>query len=296
MKKVFHFLQFILVLLVTFPVSLLPLRSALSLGGLLGTCTYLIWKSRRAIALDNIRKAINHNCLSDSLSPEDVALGLFRHLGKSFVELVRVYHGRGNEVIDSVTLEGTENLQKAAAHKKGVLIVTGHYGNWELLALAFSIKVSRASVVARKQNNVYLNRVIERVRRRLGNSVIYKKGALKAIFAALKKEGIVGILYDQSVVRSEGVLVDFLCREAWTMKMPVVISQKTGSPLLPVFIRRTPDGHRITIHPPYLPCMEEDLKTHLRKLNGYIEKHIQEEPTQWLWIHRRWKRRGSRNQ
>ena len=74
------------------------------------------------------------------------------------------------------------------------------------------------------------------------------------------------------------------------MKAPVLFAQNTGAPLLPAFIIRTAAGHTITIHPPYSPDRGTDLEAHLQKLNGYLENHIKNDPSQWLWIHRRWKR------
>jgi KDO2-lipid IV(A) lauroyltransferase len=93
-----------------------------------------------------------------------------------------------------------------------------------------------------------------------------------------------------SVLQSEGVLVDFLCRKAWTMKAPVLFSQKTGAPLLPAFIQRTAEGHKINFHPHMFPDKDIDIEIHLEILNAYLEEHIKEDPSQWLWIHRRWKR------
>ncbi|PNX50495.1 MAG: hypothetical protein BV458_13110 [Thermoplasmata archaeon M9B2D] len=294
MKIVFYFFQSICILLIAFPLALLPSRFVMWTGQLLGKVGFLFWKSRRNIAIDAIKKTIDAECLSPTLSPYETAKQSFVHLGQSFLELIKVYFTGGKRIIESISIVGSEHLYEALDNKKGVIIITGHYGNWELLALAFSQKVSKAHAVARRQNNPFLNFFVDKIRRRFGNTIIYKDGALKKIMSVLRSNGIVGILYDQCVVKDEGVLVEFLCRKAWTMKIPVLLSQKTGAPLLPVFIRRSPaGGHMIMIDKPFYPANETGISENLRKMNGFIEKHIKGDPSQWLWIHRRWKRTDS---
>ncbi|GBD98249.1 lipid A biosynthesis lauroyl acyltransferase [bacterium BMS3Abin07] len=290
MKKLIYLIQFIIVIIIVIPFSFLPEKIIPVSGNILGRILFLLWPGRRRIAIENIRKAIQNNCLPATISPSDIAANSFRHLGISFIELSKVYLGRGTRIIESISVEGIENFHKASSYNKGILGLTGHYGNWELLALIFSSKISKITGVARKQNNPYINKLVEKTRTKFGSNVIYKKGALKAILLKLKDNDTIGVLYDQSVLEKEGILVDFLCRKAWTMKMPVIISRKTGAPILPFFIRRTARGHVITIYPPFLPDSSVELETHLRHLNKYIEKHIKECPEQWLWIHRRWKR------
>ena len=289
MKKLIYFIQFILLVIITFPLSLLPLKIALRAGSLFGDVAFMLWTSRRKIAIDNIRQAIHINCLSCILSPTLVVREFFRNLGMSIVELIKIYYNRGTGIIESVSFTGIEHLQKALSYEKGVILLTGHYGNWELLALSLSQKLTKVSVVARKQNNIYINNLVERVRNKYGNPVIYKHGALKKLLSLLKFKEVVGILFDQSVVESEGVMVDFLCRKAWTMKIPVLLAQKTGAPLIPLFIKRVDGGHTVTIHPPLVPEKKSDIRSYLQTLNGYLEEHIRDDPAQWLWIHRRWK-------
>ncbi|MEW6585875.1 MAG: lysophospholipid acyltransferase family protein, partial [Nitrospirota bacterium] len=170
----------------------------------------------------------------------------------------------------------------------------GHCGNWELLATVAAARLSPISIVVRPLNNPYLNRIVESVRRRYGNSVIDKKGALKPIMQVLRNNGTIGILMDQAVVPEEGYVIDFLGRKAWTTKMPALIARKTDAAALPAFIHRTGNGHRIVIHPEVAlssnPVREEALKEDTKKFSSYIEEYIREHPAEWLWIHRRWKR------
>lgn len=290
MNHFFSFFQLLLVLILIIPLSLIPSRLIVLVGGILGRIAFSLWKSRREIALEGIRQSMERGCLPATDSPEKIALESFRHLGRSFAEIIKLYAHQGEKILDSVTVEGLEHYQAAAALKKGILVLTGHFGNWELLALYFSRFIAPGSVVARKQDNVYLNYLIEKVRAGYGNTVIYKKGALRNIMRELNRGKVVGILYDQSVLEREGELVNFLCRKAWTMKMPVLLSQRTGAPILPVFITGTATGHKLTIHKPFLPDHEKAIQVNLAILNAFLEQHIIKDPAQWLWIHRRWKR------
>jgi len=290
MKKIYYFLQTALILFLAFPLALLPFPVALRLGEYIGKLGFRFWRSRRIIAIEAIEKTLQTGCFSSSFSAEDIARMSFEHLGRSFMEILKVYITGGTKLMDHITIEGLEHLKEAKEHNRGVLIITGHYSNWELLALTFGHKISKAYAVARKQNNPFLNYLIENIRQRFGNIVIYKAGALKKIISVLKENAIVGILYDQCVVEDEGIIVDFLCRPAWTMKIPVMLSQKTGAPLLPVFMKKTQSGYTISINRPYYPEKETELKENIRIMNSYIETEIKNDPTQWLWIHRRWKR------
>jgi len=290
MKRLAHLLQFVLIISISLPVAVLPLRAAYIFGDMLGAAGFFLWRSRRKIAIENIAEAVRHGHLPSSLSPGMTAYRSFLHMGKSLVEIIKIYFNLGGRILRSVEMEGTEHYRKAASLGRGVILVTGHYGNWELAGLSISHRLAPVSVVARQQENSYLNNHIEKVRAKFGNSVIYKAGALRKILALLKSGGVTGILFDQSVIESEGILIDFLGRKAWAMKMPVILSRKTGAPLLPLFIKRTRSGHSITIHPPYLPDRSEDLRHDVEYLHERLSEHITDDPAQWLWIHRRWKR------
>lgn len=288
MKRLIWIAGLSIIIIVAIPFLFLPVKT----GRLLGLMLYYLWKERREIALKNIRMA----CASGAIEgePESIARKNFQELGQSIVEIVKIYFGRGKGILDGIEFRGIENLERARAKGRGVLFITGHCGNWELLAIATSMKLNPISVVARRLNNPYLNNLITRLRSRYGNSVIYKKGALREVIKRLKNNGSVGILMDQAVLPEEGIIVDFLNRPAWTTRMPVLIARKTGSPILPVFIRRDGDRHTVTIYDEVmlLSNNEEYIIENTRRLNSFIEKYIRENPEQWLWIHRRWKRTG----
>jgi KDO2-lipid IV(A) lauroyltransferase len=218
------------------------------------------------------------------------------NLGISIVEVCRLYHGKGDILIDSIEIKGRENLQPAREKHKGLIFIGGHCGNWELMSLSFK-KLFDENVwaIVRHQNNPYLNTVVEKMRMSYGNKVIYNKAALRPILGVIKKDGVIGMLADQAVFEDNGASIEFLGRKAWANKAPAIIAHKTGVPLVPVFIHRAGERHVITIHPEYTLCgdrTEEGIVRDIQALSRYLEDFICAHPTDWYWVHRRWKRAG----
>jgi len=294
MKRVLHLFSYILIVLCSFPFAILPYSISLKIGGMTGSLLFYLWRSRRTIAVDNLRAAVSRGAIKIETTPEAVIKQNFMNMGKSFVEVVKIYFGFGKQIFEHVEVKGFENFRRAQSKGTGILLIAGHCGNWELNALVLSLNLKRSNVVARKQKNPFLNRVIERTREKYGNNVIYKKGALKKILLALKRKEAVGILMDQSVVVNEGVVAEFLGKKDHIMKTPAIIARKTGAPVLPAFIRRVNDGHLIEIGEEIeldaAENYEKAVYNDTVKLSGKIEEYIKENPAEWLWIHRRWKR------
>lgn len=294
MKRLWQFLAFAALVMITFPLAILPYPVALRLGDVFGILIHVFWRSRRKIAIENLQGAVERGALVLDADPPSVIRRNFRNLGRSLIEVVKIYYGLGGGIFRHVRLKGEDNYRKAARKGKGIIFITGHCGNWELMAIYVSMSLAKGKIVARKQDNPYLNRFIERTREKYGNHTIYKEGALKKILSSLKKEESIGILMDQSVIRSEGIVVPFLGKNAYAMKTPAILARKTGTPVLPAFIRRTGGGHLIEIGEE-IPlavsgdseaALIQDTISFLRPIEDFVKKY----PAEWLWIHRRWKR------
>lgn len=294
MKRLLWLLESVLFIFLSLPFAILPYRASLNVGALLGTLLFYAWGSRRKIAVENIEKSVRLGAIKINTSPGEIAKESFMNFGRSFVEVIKIYYRLADKIIADIEIIGEENYQKARAKNKGVIFISGHCGNWELLATAFGVRINPAAGVARAQNNPYLNRLLEKARYRYGNRIIYKKGALKGILSELKNDRTVSILMDQAVIKEEGFIIDFLGRGAWTTKMPALLARKTGAPVLSAFIHRSNGRHVITINPEVELSREEDAEKAViedtKKFTGLIEDYIKQHPTEWLWIHRRWKR------
>ncbi|MGO9377068.1 MAG: lysophospholipid acyltransferase family protein [Dissulfurispiraceae bacterium] len=294
MKKIKWALEAVAVLVFVLPFAALPMTLALKAGELLGFVVYVLWGSRRRIAIGNVEKAVEAGGLSIDVSPSQIVRKSLMNLGRSLAEIVKIYFGLGRQLIESIEVVGFDNYLRAKEKGKGILFITGHCGNWELTALGFGVRVAPVAVIARAQNNPYLNRLVEKARSRYGNRIIYKQGALMAVLSVLRDNGIVGILMDQAVLPEEGFIVDFLGRGAWTTKIPALIARKRGAAVIPAFIHREGGRYIGTIYPEVALSQEKVEEKALiedtKKISSYIENYIREHPTEWLWIHRRWKR------
>jgi KDO2-lipid IV(A) lauroyltransferase len=294
MKKAVWLLEAGLFIILSMPLAILPLKWSMKAGELLGFLVFYLWGSRRRIAIENLKNTFLFNAIIISEPVEKIIKDNFKNLGRSFVEIIKIYYGFSKKIIDSVEIEGVENFNQAKSKGKGILLLTGHCGNWELMAITSSVKLSGVTIVVRPTNNPYINKIIENVRERYGNRVIYKQGALKPIIQIFKDNGCVGVLMDQAVIPDEGYVLDFLGRGAWTTKMPALLARKTGTAVLPVFIHRTKEGHRMEIYPEIELSnsnnREDAVKKDTIKFSYFVEKYIRDYPAEWLWIHRRWKR------
>lgn len=301
MKRIVWAAQAAFFYLFTLMTAYIPVRLATHVGRVTGGLLFYLLPGRRRIAVDNIRQALPFMKAhplwnSPSENADELARETFSSLGQSLVEVCRLYHGRGEDVINSIEFRGREHYETARAKGKGLIFFTGHCGNWELVALAFSSLFDEGmSVLARRQNNPYLNRMVEQMRMRYNSNVLYKQGALKAILSSLKKGQLIGMLADQAAFPADGALIEVMGRKAWAYKAPVIIAQKSGSPLLPTFIHREGNRQVITFHPehPFSGDMsEEGIQRETQALSRYVEDFIVAHPTQWYWVHRRWKRAG----
>lgn len=301
MKKILWMIQAALFYLFTLFVAAIPRSLSIRIGKKTGAFLYAILPSRRAIALDNIEQALPYMKCHPSWSgafetAEEIALATFMNLGISIVEVCRLYHGKGDLLIDSIDVRGRENVLLARNKHNGLIFVGGHSGNWELMSLSFKrLFGENVWAIVRHQNNPYLNAVVEKMRMSYGNKVIYSKTAMRPILGAIKNDEAIGMLADQAVSKYNGSLIDFLGRKAWANKAPAILAHKTGVPLVPVFIHRERDRHVLTIYPEYQLCgdrTEEGVSRDIQALSRYLEEFVCAHPADWYWVHRRWKRAG----
>jgi KDO2-lipid IV(A) lauroyltransferase len=294
MKKLVWLLEAVLFFILSIPFAILPIQFSKKAGEILGLFLFQIWGSRRRIAAENLGTTVASGAITISEPLEKIIKDNFKNLGRSFSEIIKIYYGMGRKIIYSVDIEGIENFNQAKSKGKGILFLTGHCGNWELMSIFSSVKLSPISIIARPINNPYINKLVENARQRYGNTVIYKQKAIKTVMRILKTNGTIGILMDQAVIPDEGFVIDFLGRGAWTTKMPALIARKTEASVLPAFINRTNGGHKIKIYPEIELSKIDDLEKatieDTKIFSSYIEQYIREHPKEWLWIHRRWKR------
>ena len=287
MKHIKSLIEFIVFLIIFMPLALLPNAVSARAGEAMGMLFHRLWSSRRKVALANITGAMERGAISVDISAEELVRRNFRHMGRSVTELNKLLFGLARKIIASVSLEGMENYERAEAKGKGVIIVGGHCGNWELMISLASMIENNFYGVVRKQSNPYMNSLIVRTRERFGSRIIYKQGALRAFLKALKACDTVGVAVDQAA-QNEGVRIDFLGAPAWTTRMPAILAKRTGAAVVPVFNYRKPDGSFTTYALPEVEITGDELED-TKRISASVEDFIRKHPEQWLWIHRRWK-------
>jgi Kdo2-lipid IVA lauroyltransferase/acyltransferase len=268
----------------------LPPALGLAVGRRIGDALWCLLPRRRRVALDNIRRSLGRG-----MTPEEIRhLGRrsFQHVGMNLVEACRYFLRPIDVMLSRVRVEGAEHLRSAAAQGRGVLILTAHYGNWELLAAAHGLTGLPLSIVIRPLDHPVLDDLAARFRRRSGAELIVKHLAVREVLQALRRGRMVGILLDQNATRAEGVFVPFFGIPASTSKGLAVLALRTGAPVVPVFLRREPDGHHcMDVSPPLVPPPDGDTEAYTATFNRAIEAAIRRAPEQWLWMHARWRTR-----
>lgn len=272
---------------------LLPFRIAVGVGATLGRLFYLADGRHRRITFEALRRAIG----SERSDPElmRITRGVFENLGRSVAEFVAI-QGRSPDVLMRRTVfEGMEHYRAAAKEEKGVLVLTAHFGNWEWMAMSAAILGMKLAVVARPLDNPYLNDMINRWRERYGNRVLNKRTSAAEIMRRLRAGETVGVLLDQNTALSEAVFVDYFGRPAATHKGLAIMALRTGVPVIPAFIVREGERHRVIVEKPLEIARTGDLERDIREATALftrtIESYVRRHPDQWLWVHRRWKTR-----
>ena len=274
----------------TFGIRHSPRRLALSIGAALGAVAFWVSKREKARACDNIRNSLGVN---NPHAVKRLARKTFENLGKNVVEFVQFPHMSPTMLRQYVVFEGKEHIERALTAGKGAIMLTGHFGNWELLAASIVANGYTLHPIVRRLRSSRLESVVRSYRQKAGYIGIDREKSLRRALLCLKRNELLGILADVDT-KVNGVFVEFFGRPAYTPYSPVAIALKTGSPILPTFIIRQPDdSHRVVVEPPM--ALERsgerhrDMIVNTQKFTRIIESYIQRYPSQWVWMHDRWK-------
>lgn len=267
-------------------------RAARFAGAVFGALWYAVDRRHRKTAEENIRLALGVN----GKAARQIARANFRHLARVFAEFFTLARINAQNIDRFIEPHGVDHIRRSLEKKRGVLILTSHFGNWEWMAYAAPFFLpTRLHIVARPIRPEALNRWVTAMRERSGNRVITKQHALIHALKALKRNEIVGFLMDHNAGKKTGVWAPFFGGYVLTHKTLAHIALKTGAPVHPVFNRRIPDGrYRIDVGPEIPPPLsgsaEERADAMTAAFNQIIENEIRQTPEQWYWIHRRFRR------
>jgi KDO2-lipid IV(A) lauroyltransferase len=287
-----HRLEYGLFRLLDGVIGRLPWATVQALGEAAGTFFYLVDPRHRRIVRENLRFA---NLGLDEAETRALSRACFRHFGALFVGLLRLRRATPEELDRWIKVEGLEHFDAAQASGKGFIQLTGHYGNWEAVALAQSRRGRTLDAIGRELDNPLLEPISLGFRTRFGNRVILKAGAMRDTLKALKAGRGVGFLLDQDALTS-GIFVHFLGQWASTFGTAGSLAARYGLPVLPVFSWPNPDGTTtVRFEPPFeVPVTGDaprDAWVATQLMTSRIEAQIRKDPRWWFWMHRRFKTR-----
>jgi len=269
-------------------------KSAIRLMRFSGNIAYLLAVSER-------KKAIRHLSMAfgDAKSEAEIkhiARKVFIHLGIAAADMIRlpIYIKQGilNQL---VTAEGFHHIKNALSKGKGVIVLTGHFGNWELGGAWLAQNGIPFTVVGTPLYDPRLDEIIVSGRNQAGYKNIARSKGTRDIIRSLRKNYALALLIDLDT-KVEGVFVNFFNRPAHTATGPVILSQKYGSPIVPVFIHLCNDLTYCVSFSKELDLVntgntKKDLITNVQKCSDEYEKVIRQYPEQWIWMHKRWKKK-----
>jgi KDO2-lipid IV(A) lauroyltransferase len=244
------------------------------------------------IALPRLRRTALKNLEMAGLAGrERITTGVFDSVARLVVAFARFPQITRDNVAEWIRYEGLENFKEAHARGKGVLVATGHFGNWELSAFAHAYLVAPMHIVVRPIDNPRIDALVESRRELSGNHAIAKKDAARGILRALAAGDAVGVLIDQNTTPDQGVFIDFFGVKACAGSAFVKLAHHSGAAVVPGYALWSDKEERYVLH--FEPAVEMtgDVQKDTQQVHARLEAAIRKNPEQWLWIHRRWKTR-----
>lgn len=262
-------------------------------GARFGNLSRRLLRGRDRLAMRNLRASFPEKPEQELRAILDEC---WRHFGREMLLFVRMQSLSLEEIAARCVFDNVALLDEASALGNGVLLISAHYGGWEVGGLALMALLENVRTVARPLDNEYLERDLARLRARTGAAVIDRRKAARALMKGLSENATIVLLPDQAVQEREGVLVPFMGRNAWTTPAPAKMALRTNSAI--VFGFCIPDGarHRLVfeqmLRVDRLSEEERDPVALTRRINEVISRRITSNPEWWLWMHDRWKGTG----
>jgi KDO2-lipid IV(A) lauroyltransferase len=291
-KRIKRFLRYWFIRALLAAIRRLPLSAGLKLGEACGSIAFTLAARERRFALEALARAFPD---ASEVERRQLARASFRHLGRCAFELAAIRQ------IDPVIADWIEwpeadrrLLESALARGRGVVFVSGHVGSWELLARRVALAGYPASTIAKETTDWRLTELVERFRAQGKVESIWRgqQGAAKRMLRVLKAGGILGLLIDQDT-RAQSVFVPFFGHPAATPRAAADLALRTSAPVVVGFCQRKRDGYyRLSmkeIFPVRTGDQESDAIALTSVLTQEIENAIRSSPSQWVWMHRRWK-------
>ena len=289
-----HKLEYVIVRLIIAVVRFMPDRLVRACGTAIGLTFYTVDRAHRRIAQQNLATAFP---VRSPVERRAIARAAFVHFGRLLMELLKFSTLSRDQMLARVEFDGDDRARAAYAQGRGVLFVTGHFGFWELQALVHALRIEPVAVLGRAVDNPHLNALLEEIRERTGNTVIYRKGTIRRVMRTLEANHGVAVLIDQHIMSRDAIYVDFFEQPAATTSAVAALALRTGAVVVPVFALPLGGGryrliYEHPVEPPRLrdgQADEQSIREFTQRCTDVLEMYVRRHPELWLWMHRRWR-------
>ena len=286
MKQIKYFFQFTLIIIFFSLFKILGYKLSSAVGGKLFEIVGPLFRSKKLIH-SNIINAIPNLNIKEINKINKL---MWNNYGRVFAEYMFIKDFREGNLQNNIKIEGQEILESIKNNNKPVIFISGHFSNFELMAMHLEKSGINLSAIYRPLNNIFLNKIMERIRKKYicKNQIKKGIGGMKKLINLKKNNYSTALMIDQRV--SEGISSKFFSKEALTTTIPAQLIKKFNISVVPVFIERVQDiNFKITVNKPINFTQETSIKDITDKLNKILEKMVLLKPEQWIWSHNRWK-------
>ena len=286
MNYIKYFLQFILIVFSFLIFKILGPKISSYIGGKIFEIIGPYFRSEKIIH-SNIKKAFPEISLKDL---NKLTNSMWNNYGRVFAEYVFIKDFRNGKLSSKIKIDGEEIIDEIKKSNQQVIFISGHLSNFELMAMYLDKSGISLSAIYRPLNNIFLNRIMESIRKKYicKNQVKKGIGGLKELINLKKKNFSTALMIDQRV--SEGIFSNLFNQKALTTTIPAQLVKKFNIPVIPIYIERIKDlEFKIIVHDPIQFSKDISTQSITDKLNLILQKMILKKPDQWIWSHNRWK-------
>lgn len=258
----------------------------------LASLIYSVNKKHRKIAKVNLDLAYEDRISEDKKT--SIIKGCYKNLVYTLADFIKNQGASKDEILNKVSFENEHIIQKAIDENRKIIIVTAHYGNWELLSLGIAAKLTPLAVVGRDLDSGVMNKILTKNREQFDVELLSKSGAMKGMVKSLKSNRPVGLLVDQNTKESEGILIDFFGKKARHTPSVAILAKKFDAVIIPAFIQTNDYENYVIrffdeIKMQNSDDKEKDIEACVQAQANITQKIIEEKPEEWFWLHQRWK-------
>jgi KDO2-lipid IV(A) lauroyltransferase len=286
MKSIKYFLQFLIIVILFFVFKILGLKLASYISGKIVSFIGPCFRSKKIIQ-SNILKALPN---SNKIKVKKISKMMWQNYGRILAEYMFIKEFRMTRVKNNLEIIGQKKLDTIRESNEPVIFISGHFNNFELMAMHLEKSGINLAAIYRPLNNKFLNFIMEKIRKKYICKNQIKKGisGTKQLLSFFKKKTSIALMIDQRV--SQGVRSNFFKHEAFTTTIPAQFVKKFRCKIVPIYIERTQGvNFKLTICDPLEYSTTETIKSITLSLNNILEKMILKNPEQWIWSHNRWK-------